>query len=113
MEQNQSRKQIKFHKLKNINSAQLHLDLRACLEDKLEKLDDQVDQYNTKLWEVLDKHAPVIEKKMRDSHHQLWFNDKIKNEIILRRERKNMAEGTIRIYTKCILYPTETCSKHH
>ena len=82
------KKQIKFCKLKNINSAQLHLDLRACLEVQLAELDDQVNQYNTKLWEVLDKHVPVIEKKMRDNHHWLWFNDKIKNEIILRRKKE-------------------------
>ena len=84
------KKQIKFCKLKNINSTQLHLDLRACLEDQPGELDDQVDQYNTKLWEVLDKHAPVIETKIRDSHHQPWFNDKIKNEIILRRKKERI-----------------------
>ena len=72
------KKQIKFCKLKNISSAQLHLDLRACLEDHPGELDDQVDQYNTKLQEVLDKHAPITEKKIRDSHHQPWFSDKIK-----------------------------------
>ena len=84
------KKQIKFCKLKNISSAQLHLDLRACLEDQPGELGNQVDQYNTKLWEVLDKQAPIIEKKIRDSHYQLWFNDKIKNEIILRRKKKRI-----------------------
>ena len=43
------KKQIKFCKLKNINSTQFHRDLRDCLEDQLEQLDDQVEQYNTKL----------------------------------------------------------------
>ena len=84
------KKQIKFCKLKNISSAQLHLDLRVCLEDQLGELDDQVNQYNTKLREVLVKHAPVIEKKIRNSHHQPWFNDKIKNEIILRRKKERI-----------------------
>ena len=36
----------------------------------------------------MDKHAPIIEKKIRDSHHQPWFNDRIKNEIVLRRKKK-------------------------
>ena len=66
------KKHIKFCKLKNISSAQFHSDLRDCLEDQLEQLDDQVEQYNTKLHEVLDKHAPIIEKKIRDCHHQPW-----------------------------------------
>ena len=40
---------IKFCKLKNINSALFYMDLRDCLENQLEQLDDQVKQYNTKL----------------------------------------------------------------
>ena len=40
--------------------------------------------------EVLDKHASIIEKKIRDRHHQPWFNDKIKNEIILRRKKEGI-----------------------
>ena len=72
------KKHIKFGKLKNISSTQFHLDLRDCLEDQPQQLDDQVEQYNTKLHEILDKHAPIIEKKIRDSHHQPWFNGRIK-----------------------------------
>ena len=84
------KKHIKFCKLKNINSAQFHLDLRDCLQDQLEQLDDQVKQYNTELCEVLEKHAPIIEKKIRDSHHQPWFNDRTKNEIMLRRKKERI-----------------------
>ena len=81
---------IKFHKLKNINSALFHMDLRGCLENQPEQLDDQVKQYNTKLCVVLDKHAPIIEKKIRDSHHQPWFNDRINSEIVLRRKKERI-----------------------
>ena len=38
----------------------------------------------------MDKHVPIIDKKIRDSHHQPWFNDKIKNEIILRRKKERI-----------------------
>ena len=79
---------IKFCKLKNINSTQLHMDLWDCLENQLEQLDDQVGQHHTKLCKVLDKHAPIIEKRIRDSHHQPWFNDKIKSEIVLRMKKE-------------------------
>ena len=82
------KKHIKFCKLKNISSVQIHLDLSDCLENQPEQLDDQVKHYNTKLHEVLGKHAPIIERKIRDSHHQPWFNDRIKNEIILRRKKE-------------------------
>ena len=68
---------IKFCKLININSAIFHMDLRDCLENQPEQLDDQVEQYNTKLCEVLDKYAPIIEKKIRDSHHQPWKKENI------------------------------------
>ena len=81
---------IKFCKVKNINSALFHMDLRDCLENQPEQLDDQVQQYNTKPCEVLDNHAPIIEKKIRDSHHQPWFSDRIKREIILRRKKERI-----------------------
>ena len=84
------KKQIKFCKLKNINSTQFHMDLMDCLEDQLEQLDNQVEQYNTKLCKVRDKHAPIIEKKIRDSHHQPWYNDRIKNKIILGRKKERI-----------------------
>ena len=66
------------------------MDLMDCLENQLEQLDDQVKQCSTKLHEVLDKHALIIEKKVRDSHHQPWFNDKIKSEIVLRRKKERI-----------------------
>ena len=89
----------------NINSTQFHLDLRDCLEDQPEQLDDQVQQYNTKLHEDLDKHAPIREKKIRDSHYQPWFNDRIKN-CLKKEKRKNLVKRPIRIFIECILHPT-------
>ena len=99
-----AKKLIKFCKLKNINSTQLHMDFWDCLEDQPKQLDEQVEQYNTKLCEVLDKHAPIKEKTIRDSHHQPWFNDKIKSEIVLRRN-KNLVTRSIRILMECLLCP--------
>ena len=75
-------------------------------DNQLEQLDDQVEQYNTKLCEVLDKHAPILEKKIRDSHHQPWFNDRIKKESILRRKKERIwLKEPIRIFIECILHP--------
>ena len=47
-----------------------------------------VDIYNVKLSEVLDNHAPQKTKTVRISHHQPWFNDFIKEQIVLRRKKK-------------------------
>ena len=82
------KKIIKFCKLKSINSTQIHTDLWECLENQPEQLDNQVKQYNIKLHVVLDKHASIKEKRIRDSHHQPWFNDKIMREIVLGRKKK-------------------------
>ena len=48
-----------------------------------------VDIYNVKLSEVLDKHAPHKTKAVKISHHcQPWFNDFIKEQIVLRRKKE-------------------------
>ena len=47
-----------------------------------------VDMYNAKLSEVLDNHTPQKTKTVRISHHQPWFNDFIKEQIVLRREKE-------------------------
>ena len=39
----------------------------------------------------------IKEKRISDSHHEPWFNDKIKSEIVLRRKKeKNLVTRSIR-----------------
>ena len=40
-------------------------------------------QYNNVIITALDKQVPVKTKLDRDAHHQPWFDEKIKTEIIL------------------------------
>ena len=45
-------------------------------------MDDMVHQYNNVIITALDKQVPVKTKLVRDTHHQPWFNEKIKTKII-------------------------------
>ena len=51
-------------------------------------LADKVESYNTELKGVLDKHAPVKTKTVKITHQNPSFNDKIKEEIRLRRKKE-------------------------
>ena len=51
-------------------------------------LADIVERYNTELKGVLDKHAPVKPKTVKITHQNPWFNNKIKEEIRLRRKKE-------------------------
>ena len=35
---------------------------------------------------TLNKHAPLHENKCKITHRQMWFNDRIKQELVLRRD---------------------------
>ena len=51
-------------------------------------LADKVERYNTELKGVLDRHAPVKTKTVKITYQNPWFNDKIKEEIRLRRKKE-------------------------
>ena len=51
-------------------------------------MDDMVQQFNDTIITALDKQIPEKTKLVRDTHHQPWFDDKIKKEIILRCKRE-------------------------
>ena len=82
-------KQITYRKLKNINLSNFNIDiLHEINEFGTMPLDQWVDYYNNTLKEILDRHAPEKTKTLRVSHQQLWFMDKIKHEIMLRRAKE-------------------------
>ena len=51
-------------------------------------MDEMVQQYNDVITAALDKQVPVKTKLVRDTHHQPWFDEKIKTEITLRRKKE-------------------------
>ena len=77
-----------YFKLKKIDGPTLAEDIEANLRNDHTSLSNKVDHYNTTLWTLLDKHAPLKDKEIKVSHEQPWFCDKIKSEIILCRKKE-------------------------
>ena len=83
---------LTFRKLKSID----HSALKSDIEESLSKIElrnsinvqQLVGSYNTILSELLEKHAPLQTKKVKQSHRQPWFDDRIRREIILRRKKE-------------------------
>ena len=69
--------------------------LKSDIEESLNKIGLQnssnvqqlVASYNTILSELLEKHAPLQTRKVKQSHRQPWFDDRIRREIIIRRKK--------------------------
>ena len=59
-------------------------------QDQTSSLSNHVHSYNMILSDVLDKHAPEKTKHIRDTHHQPWFDDQIKAEIILHHNKERI-----------------------
>ena len=57
-------------------------------------LSDMVDTYNNGIRAAINKHAQEKTKKVRTSHQQPWFSDRIQDEIQIRcmKERKFLAD---------------------
>ena len=77
----------KYQNTKNINIDKFHSEIRNyCTDlDQERSLKQLVTDYNEILLGTLNKHAPLHEKKCKITHRQLWFNDRIKQELVLRR----------------------------
>ena len=75
---------VRYRKYKNLDKNKFRQDLIDGFMDKSPNImDEMVHQYNNVIITALDKQVPVKTKLVRDTHHQPWFNEKIKTEIIL------------------------------
>ena len=85
-------KTVSYRKLKGINTIEFNKDIMdAFLSwDQPSSLSNHVQSYNMILSDVLDKHAPEKTKHIHDTHHQPWFNEQIKAEIILRCKKERI-----------------------
>ena len=87
---NQTRCQfVSYRKLKNICDNDLVEDLRT-MSLQGETIEDLVTSYNSKLSEILDKHATLKSCRLHPCHSQPWFTDRIKEEIRDRHMKKHM-----------------------
>ena len=56
--------------------------------DTIESIDDLLPLYNSSASNLLNTHAPLKTKKLRITHNQPWFSDKIRQEIIVHRHKE-------------------------
>ena len=83
-------KKVTYRKLKNTDIKKSREDMGEALVAAYNYSDlaALVDMYNVKLSTVLDNHAPQKTKTVKISHRQPWFNDFIKEQIVLRRKKE-------------------------
>ena len=84
------KKTISYQKFKRINKTTFKHDLENALSKfpKECNLEQGVNYYNKALNDMMENHAPTKTKTLRLTHHQPWFNEQIKMEIILRRKKE-------------------------
>ena len=80
---------VSYRKLKNICNKNLAEDLRT-MSLQGETVEDLVTSYNSKLSEILDKHAPLKSHRLHPCHSQPWFTDRIIEEIRVRHMKECM-----------------------
>ena len=83
-------KTVTHRKLKNIDTKTLGKGMDEALAaiNNCSDLAALVHMYNEKLSEVQDNHTPQKTKTVKISYHQPWFNDFIKEKIVLRRKKE-------------------------
>ena len=75
------------------------------------ELSSLVTEYDKRLIGVLDKHAPLKEKKVKQSHSQPWFNEKSERRFSLDIQKRDSIRQPKRIHTQRILPTMTICSK--
>ena len=89
-------KLVAFRKLKKIDHGRFSDNITSKLLPTLQlhndksvlPISDLVDSYNHILEELLNTHAPLKMKVLKQTHLQPWFNDTIREEIQLRRKKE-------------------------
>ena len=87
---------VKFRKLRNINFEELRNEiLSSDLSETKGDLASLVQRYDTVLCELMEKHAPEVERCISLRPHAPWYSDSIRNEKRKKRrlERKMLKSG--------------------
>ena len=91
---------VTYRKIKAIDLEAFKQDLELVLSIQHQgNINEAVNFYNDKVKHVLDTHAPEKTKVVKRSHNQPWFNDTIKQEIILRRHKERIFRSNPCPYT--------------
>ena len=82
------RKKIKFRKINNIDTELLSQDLQECrvIKHPPSDLYELVISYNSDLNEIIEKHAPLLEKEVVLRPHAPWYTEHIQHAKIERRK---------------------------
>ena len=97
---------VQFRKIKSIDQKKFSEDLRTALQttESVEDLQDLVASYNSSLSSTLDTHATLKSKMVKKSHKQPWFNNRIRDEIILRCKKEKAYNKDPNEYTLNAFY---------
>ena len=81
------RRKLSYHKFKSIDKPSFRNDLKSICQDLLliDDLNELAAQYNSRLFSLLNKHAPVKSKILTVHPRVPWFSPAIKN---LKRDRR-------------------------
>ena len=101
-------KTVRYGKYKNLDRNQFRQDLINGFSEKSPStMDDMVQQYNYTIITALDKQISEKTKLVRDTHHQPWFDDKIKKRNhSTTKERKGLDARSVRILMEGFLQST-------
>ena len=82
------RRTITYRKICDIDKEKFAQDIQGSdlITDPAEELDDLVNQYNSSLSSILDKHAPVRTKQVMLRHNTPWYTEDIQE--VKKRRRK-------------------------
>ena len=82
------KKTLTYKSLKGIDTKDLAKDIIGVLDDFEGDVKQLVDNYNSNIRKCLDAHAPVKTKIVKTIHRHPWFDDKIRAEVKLRRQKE-------------------------
>ena len=74
--------------MKGIDIKDLAKDIIGALDDFEGDVKQLVDNYNNNIRKCLYAHAPVKTKVVKTIHRHPWFDDKIRAEVKLRRQKE-------------------------
>lgn len=80
VELNNNKKTINFRNFKNIDNDQLKLDLVSSIDSSEKEInfESSISTFNNVCTSVLNSHAPVLEKTIRDIQSSQWFDSNYK-----------------------------------
>ena len=83
-----TRKTVSYRKLKSINVDSFRNDIQASssLNDSSGTLDEITTRYVSALNDLVDKHAPLLQRTITIRPHARWYNEQLRDAKHVRRQ---------------------------